>query len=41
MEGTSYEELIRGREEAKNKYVAEKIKLTAKKEKLWAAGDTT
>ena len=38
MEGTSYEELIRGREEAKNKYVAEKIKLTAKKEKLWAGG---
>lgn len=41
MEGTSYEELIKNREEVKAKYVNEKVRLTNKKEKLWAAGDQT
>lgn len=41
MEGTSYEELIKSREEVKAKYVNEKVRLTAKKEKLYAANDTT
>ena len=39
MEGTAYEELIHSREEIKNRYVAENAKLTAKKDKLWAAMD--
>ena len=39
MEGTAYEELINSREEIKNRYVAENAKLTAKKDKLWAAMD--
>ena len=41
MEGTSYEELIKSREEVKAKYVNEKVRLTAKKEKLYAANDMT
>ena len=39
MEGTAYEELIHSREEIQNRYVAENAKLTAKKDKLWAAMD--
>ena len=41
MEGTSYEELIKNREEVKSKYVSEKIRLTNKKEKLWQGMDVT
>lgn len=39
MEGTAYEELIRSREEIKNKYTIENTKLNAKKDKLWASMD--
>ena len=35
MEGTSYAELIRNRDEIRDKYLSEKARLTAKKEKLW------
>ena len=41
MEGTSYEELIKNREEVKSKYVSEKVRLTTKKEKLWQGMDVT
>lgn len=41
MEGTSYEELIKSREEVKSKYVSEKVKLTNKKEKLWQSMDVS
>lgn len=41
MEGTSYEELIKNREEVKSKYVSEKVRLTNKKEKLWQGMDVT
>lgn len=41
MEGTSYEELIKRREDAKLKYVSEKTRLAAKKEKLWQTNDPT
>ncbi len=37
MEGSSYQELITNRENIKEKYLHEKNKLTAKKEKLWQA----
>jgi hypothetical protein len=39
MEGTSYSELISRRDEARDKYLAYKNKLTSKKEKYWAAKD--
>ena len=41
LEGKAYNELIERREELKAKYTAENQKLTAKKEKLYAAGDIT
>lgn len=41
MEGTSYAELVKRREEVKTKYVDENCKLTTKKEKLWAQLDVT
>jgi uncharacterized protein YeaO (DUF488 family) len=39
FEGRAYTELIDRREELKNKYNAENARVTAKKEKLYAAGD--
>lgn len=39
MEGTSYSELIKHRDEVKAKYVAEHTKLNEKKEKLWKGWD--
>ena len=41
FEGRAYTELINRREDLKNRYNAESTKLTAKKEKLYAAGDLT
>jgi len=41
LEGIAYEELIDRRTDLKNKYTAEVARITAKKEKLFAAGDIT
>ena len=41
LEGKAYTELIERREELKAKYNSDKIKLNAKKEKLYATGDIT
>ena len=41
LEGIAYEELIDRRTDLKNKYTAEVARITAKKEKLYAAGDIT
>ena len=39
FEGRAYTELIDRREDLKNKYIVESTRITAKKEKLYAAGD--
>ena len=39
MEGVAYEELVRSREELKNKYLSELKRLQMKKEKLWTMMD--
>jgi hypothetical protein len=39
MEGVAYEELVRSREELKNKYLSELKRLQIKKEKLWTMMD--
>ena len=39
MEGIAYEELVRSREELKNKYLSELKRLQLKKEKLWTLMD--
>lgn len=41
LEGLAFQELLKTRDEAKNKYAAENQRLTAKKEKLWQANDKT
>ena len=41
MEGIAYEELIQKREEIKNKFTAENLRLQVKKDKLWASMDMT
>jgi hypothetical protein len=41
LEGLAFQELLKTRDEAKNKYAAESQRLTAKKEKLWQANDKT
>ena len=41
MEGTAYEELVQKRDEIKNKFTAENLRLQVKKDKLWASMDMT
>ena len=41
QEGLAYMELVKARDESRAKYVAEKVRLINKKEKLWQGMDTT